>query len=535
MDFFTTGDLDYFTSLVGTKFEKDEPSAKIIRHKLREQGVFAKTAHWAKLCSDQGYSIETSFYWQMSGKIRRYSWARVFLRGFEDTKVFFTVGVGTDKDEYGKITATIDYKLDCRRDKLAKHQVDLFDKFLIDQLGKYPWITISGAEVENYDWDKLLLDTLAFMEGHKDWYKASVNLIWPNGVGIEPKIARLCWNTDNWKRPTGPSGKSTSVANAFEKEKGYGYEEWLFDTDKQIGGYHYGFIQAFNKGEHPGKTYDVELYSLKNNLQNRTMGYYWIAHIPNLEVLNTEQIQRAIDIYKDKGWYAEMLAQLKEIGVDGFNFDPIPEEYIFNVRFKVKEDSFKLFDPPMRILDPVTEIGKNKHYVLLNKSNHTSIKPEKVGKYEFREGHNPTKKGAVNVIPSRREYTKNLLHEEIKETVYQLFKTKFKETDIKVGTEVPSGFGKEIDLVVKDGLNGDTFYEIKTSINPLGCIREALGQILEYCFYHENRNANKLVIIAPGPPSEMQKSYLTHLRKVLGIELYYQQFNRKTQVLEKEW
>lgn len=536
MDFFTSTDLQYFASLVGTKFEKDEPSARIIRHNLREEGVFAKTAYWAQLCSEYGYHSETSFYWQMSGKIRRYSWARVFIKGFEDSQVFFTVGVGSDKDPNGNPIATLDYKLDCRRDKLSKHQVDLFDKFLKNQLGNYPWITIEAKELENFDWGRLLIETIGFFEDYADYYKACVKLIWPNQIGIEPKIARLCWNTLNWKKPSGPLGKSTSTVEAFEKEKGYGYEEWLFDIDKQIDGYHYGFIQAFDKGrdKHQGKTYDIELYSMKNNPQNRKMEYYWVAHIPRLEVLGDSQIQTATAFYKNNGWYDEMVSQLKDIGLYGFNFEPIPQDYIFNVRFKVESNGFRLFSPPKEILDPISELGKNRHYVLLSKASPTSIQPQVVGKYEFIEGHRPTKKGKIVVVPKDREYTKNLVHEEIKEKIYRIFESQFNQTEIKAGTEVPSGFGKEIDLVVRHPLDGDTFYEIKTGTNPLSCIREALGQILEYCYYHENRNANKLVIIALGDPSEMQKSYLAHLRNELGIELYYQRFNIETQLLEGE-
>ena len=45
------------------------------------------------------------------------------------------------------------------------------------------------------------------------------------------KIARICWNTNNWERPSGSYGKST-VESSYENFSGYGYEEWLLDNSK---------------------------------------------------------------------------------------------------------------------------------------------------------------------------------------------------------------------------------------------------------------------------------------------------------------
>lgn len=39
------------------------------------------------------------------------------------------------------------------------------------------------------------------------------------------KVARLCWNTNEWRRPSGRKGKSKSN-DAYENEMGFGHEEW---------------------------------------------------------------------------------------------------------------------------------------------------------------------------------------------------------------------------------------------------------------------------------------------------------------------
>ena len=47
------------------------------------------------------------------------------------------------------------------------------------------------------------------------------------GVKISmDKIARICWNTKDWKLPSGTEGKSREKY-AYENNVGFGHEEWL--------------------------------------------------------------------------------------------------------------------------------------------------------------------------------------------------------------------------------------------------------------------------------------------------------------------
>jgi hypothetical protein len=55
------------------------------------------------------------------------------------------------------------------------------------------------------------------------------------------KVARICWNSKMWRRPSGPNGK-TKNKDTYEFQNGFGHEEWLLDTSKTIGGWKYGFL-----------------------------------------------------------------------------------------------------------------------------------------------------------------------------------------------------------------------------------------------------------------------------------------------------
>jgi hypothetical protein len=51
-----------------------------------------------------------------------------------------------------------------------------------------------------------------------------------------------------------------------------------------------------------------------------------------------------------------------------------------------------------------------------------------------------------------------------------------------VGDEHASGLGTKIDVVLRHGKNEFWYYEIKTAC-PRACLREALGQVMEYAYW----------------------------------------------------
>ena len=63
-------------------------------------------------------------------------------------------------------------------------------------------------------------------------------------MGLTDKIARICWNKNNWIYPSGREGKSINK-NSYEYKHGFGHEEWNFDIRKNIDGYVYGYLQQF--------------------------------------------------------------------------------------------------------------------------------------------------------------------------------------------------------------------------------------------------------------------------------------------------
>ena len=91
-----------------------------------------------------------------------------------------------------------------------------------------------------------------------------------------------------------------------------------------------------------------------------------------------------------------------------------------------------------------------------------------------------------------------------------------------VGTEQPNGIGGRIDVVVetKERL---IYYEIKIGSCIRRCIREAIGQLLEYSYWPSTRLPSELVIVGEVPNTEEAKQYLSRIESLIGIELSYMQ------------
>lgn len=507
MDFFKQEDFDFFSSVRGKRYHKGDPSDWSTGMLIRST-VLDKTRYWALLIQDKGYEILMEDRWQTSGYFISYTWARVMLPGVENKKVFFTIGVGSRFSEEGTPVLTLDYKLDCLRannNSLDASMVYLFDKYMGENCAEARLIQTDLNEVEN--WNDLIALVLPFLRSYQTHYLKVAELTMLSSGNLLKRIVRLCWNENAWERPSGPIGKSGSKGHAFEKDKGYGYEEWLFNARHEIDGYRYGFIQSFNKGGHHGQRFEVSAYAIQN--LGHFNQYHWIGKFPAIEVLTVHQQSWALKEFKNRGWMDQMRGELQKVGIADFDFGPIADEYIINVRYRSEPDSFIRYPEPIMIEDPEQEIGGNRHYVLLPKKSWSVLDEVPLGKFTFHEGHIDTLTGERTAKRSATDYLMRLKHKEIQKKIYLQLTEEYSGTSRKLGTENRTPFGKSIDMVVACPENGTYFYEIKTCRSALQCIREALGQLLEYSCYIQNAHAKHLVVIGLDRPSKNVTDYLS--------------------------
>lgn len=91
----------------------------------------------------------------------------------------------------------------------------------------------------------------------------------------------------------------------------------------------------------------------------------------------------------------------------------------------------------------------------------------------------------------------------------------------RVITEAQLG-SKSIDLVAEhdDGL---WFYEVKTAASVRACLREAIGQLLEYAFWSNADRPTRLVVVGEPPLDDASRRYLAKLNAAFPLPLAYRQ------------
>jgi glycosyltransferase involved in cell wall biosynthesis len=149
--------------------------------------------------------------------------------------------------------------------------------------------------------------------------------------------------------------------------------------------------------------------------------------------------------------------------------------------------------------------------------------------FKFRLGHRPGPASALRGL-SQKERRIALQHNRMLSASYEYLTGQHGKD--RVGTEINTGFGSKIDLVLQER-NGLTFFEFKVGKPLQACIRDALGQLLEYAYYPKGQRAKKLVIVAPHGLDRNSQGFLNALRTRLKLPIYYRQYRTATHELDE--
>lgn len=517
MDFFNIQDIEVFQQFGGKPYRKGDRKLETIGHFIKDHPM-RKTEYWAQEVAKKlpGFIMDINFHWQKSGYISSYAWARIFREEDKGHDIFFTVGVDRAQEK-GLV-----YKLDFQRDGssvLSEAKKQLCDRFI--KRHKLEWQTVDAAELSNYDWKKLIDATVAFITQHMTLYDELVAKAWK-------RSARICWNTNNWLYPSGKAGKSPQK-DSYERQHGYGNEEWLFDFDKLIEGYHYAFLEPVLQASdnERGEKYDTLLWTIDGQSKTR----YAVANIRGMEILGEQDKAQALAEYKQRGWLPEMRKQVKDVGGDTETFS---EKIAFNVRFKPE---------CAEILYP-TEIPAGNHILQLKRYRLNHLQPDagdilfsaKNAGHTFAGGRRsaPATGGVSSYTREAREVQIRHLHREISDGLTAFLASKHGAGNVDQESTTGS---RRIDVVLKSK-RGYVFYEIKTYPSLLTSVREALGQLLEYAHYPESNNAKKLIIVTQATHSERSKrevqQYIAQLRNLYKLPIYLCYFDKDKPELSKE-
>jgi len=140
--------------------------------------------------------------------------------------------------------------------------------------------------------------------------------------------------------------------------------------------------------------------------------------------------------------------------------------------------------------------------------------------FEFRSGFLTDRASKAKASQAAKEIDIDLRHNILQKALRQKLSRKFGAKNVTV--ENPSGIGTNIDIVVRQKKEY-WFYEIKTSHSPRACIRQAIGQLLEYAFWPGTQAATRLIVVGEEVLDEEGKGYLRELRKRFSLPIEYEQ------------
>ncbi|MDP6408248.1 MAG: hypothetical protein QGI46_02620 [Planctomycetota bacterium] len=157
-------------------------------------------------------------------------------------------------------------------------------------------------------------------------------------------------------------------------------------------------------------------------------------------------------------------------------------------------------------------------YVESNGASEPVTSPSNSG-FNFRSGCT-IKLSSTTASQTRRQLDVSLRHNELQWALHDRLVSEHGAAN--VGTELGSGAGTSVDVVVRQP-DGYWFYEIKTARSPRACIREAVGQLLEYAFWPGAQEARRLVVVGETVLDAAGSAYLQLLNQRFSLPIQYEQ------------
>lgn len=148
--------------------------------------------------------------------------------------------------------------------------------------------------------------------------------------------------------------------------------------------------------------------------------------------------------------------------------------------------------------------------------------PNDTSGFTFRPGHrldNSERRYWTEAMRETGQIEVSLRHRQIQDALYQELRA---ELGNHVEAEYSDGADGRVDLIAQRGADLE-FYEIKIGPSARLCIRQALGQLMEYGFWPGAACPTKLFVVGEPPLDGKAEKFLQSLREKFKIPIYYRQ------------
>ena len=173
---FDWSQIESLAPYAGQSYKASDKNLKDIGQSFAEQ-IMHPTNIWGESVLPEGFVMERERYWQVAGKYKSFTWAKIKHKKFIDEQVFFSVGLDINA---GKLV----FKLDCLRSgthKLSNFDIRKFD-YYTETFNCYT--EIERALGETIGWDTILEMSRSFISDFESIYLGVVEYIWGGKIDI---------------------------------------------------------------------------------------------------------------------------------------------------------------------------------------------------------------------------------------------------------------------------------------------------------------------------------------------------------------
>ncbi len=204
--FFNVAIIEKLSKYAGTHYKASDAFLKDLGNTFADN-IVDKTNEWVESLSiPNDYVIEHERYWQVAGRFKSITWAKIYKEEHKDKKIFFSVGVDVQNKK-------LLIKLDALRSgthKLSNFEIRDFDYFT---QGQELAVSYDLDEIVSLNKDALTFITNQFILITKDIYEQAINFIWNESVDCSLFTRKLFKLSTNYS-----SINPESIDNIIEKD-----------------------------------------------------------------------------------------------------------------------------------------------------------------------------------------------------------------------------------------------------------------------------------------------------------------------------
>jgi len=196
--FFNAAALEKLSNYAGTAYKASDAFLKDLGTTFATE-IVDKTNEWINALNiPSGYSIEAERYWQVAGRFKSFTWAKIYKEVDKDKKIFISVGVDVQHKE-------LLIKLDVLRSgthKLSNFEIRAFDYFT---QGEELKISYHLNQIAALDLDALTFISNQFIKLVKETYEQTIDFIWNDSVDCGIHFNKLFKISTNYKSNVAPT------------------------------------------------------------------------------------------------------------------------------------------------------------------------------------------------------------------------------------------------------------------------------------------------------------------------------------------